>query len=206
MLIGDGSVLSRDGQTLSSYGTHHKWSVVKGASPGGKDVIYWFNQENGLFMRFGADGTVVLSDRHGMRAFSANNTMWTDGQTTPSNFYGIRSVWDDRFKEAIWTFIGVRQTSGDWVIGRKYTPGEIVIGNTTNNYPLDDIPDLYVCIADHNSNEGNEPGSGSTQSIENWAAVTKDDKDFYTVFTLAFNELSNGFSTFYSHLPTTYLK
>jgi hypothetical protein len=53
VLIGDGSVLSRDGQTLSSYGTQHKWGVVKGASPGGKDVIYWFNQENGLFMRFG---------------------------------------------------------------------------------------------------------------------------------------------------------
>ena len=206
VLIGDGSVLSRDGQTLSSYGTYHKWSVVKGASPSGKDVIYWFNQENGLFMRFGADGTVVLSDRHGMRSFSANNTMWTDEKTTPSHFYGIRSVWDDRFKEAIWTFIGIRETSGDWALGRKYNPGEIVIGNTTNNYPLDDIPDLYVCIETHISTEATEPGNGTVLAGLKWAAVSKDDKDFYTVFTLAFNELSNGFSTFYSHLPKTYLK
>ena len=65
--MGDGATLERDGITLSSYGTEHKWSVVKGSSSGGKDVIYWFNQEKGLFMRFGADGTVVLSERHGMR-------------------------------------------------------------------------------------------------------------------------------------------
>lgn len=207
VLIGDGSVLSRDGQTLSSYGTYHKWSVVKGASPSGKDVIYWFNQENGLFMRFGADGTVVLSDRNGMRSFSANNTMWTDEQTTPSHFYGIRSVWDDRFKEAIWTFIGIRETKGEWGLGNKYFVGDIVVGNTTNNYPLDDIPDLYVCIEAHNATDiATEPGNGSAASGHKWTSVAKDDPEYYSVFTLAFNELSNGFSTFYSHLPKTYLK
>jgi hypothetical protein len=206
VLLGDGSVLSRDGQTLSSYGTQHKWSVVKGTSPGGKDVIYWFNQENGLFMRFGSDGTVILSERAGFRSFSANNTRWTEDQHTPALNYGIRSVWDDRFKEAIWTFIGIRETSGNWTENNEYFPGQIVIGTTTNNYPLDDIPDLYVCILNHIATEPTKPGSGTPTSSSKWAAVTKDDKDFYTVFTLAFNELSNGFSTFYSHLPKTYLK
>ena len=202
VLIGDASVLSRDGQTLSSYGTQHKWSVVKGATPGGKDVIYWFNQENGLFMRFGADGTVVLSDRNSMRSFSANNTRWTEDQHTPALDYGIRSVWDDRFKEAIWTFIGIRETREDWGSGNKYYVGDIVVGGTANNYPLDDIPDLYICAANHVSTEDTAPGS-----VQNyWTAVDKDDPEYYSVFTLAFNELSNGFSTFYSHLPKTYLK
>jgi hypothetical protein len=30
VVIGDGAVLARDGRTLSSYGTEHKWSVIKG--------------------------------------------------------------------------------------------------------------------------------------------------------------------------------
>ena len=206
ILIGDGSVLSRDGQTLSSYGTQHKWSVVKGSSPGGKDVIYWFNQENGLFMRFGADGTVVLSERSGIRSFAANDTRWTENQYTPALNYGIRSVWDDRFKEAIWTFIGVRENRGDWGVGNKYGEGDIVIGSTFDNYSFDGIPDVYISISPtHTSSLQTEPGVGGVWEAY-WKLADKDDPEYYSVFTLAFNELSNGFSTFYSHLPKTYLK
>jgi len=207
IVIGEGEVLARDGVTLSSYGTAHKWSVIKGASPGGKDVIYWFNHENGLFMRFGADGTVILSDRARMRSFSNNNTDWIANQYIPTKSYGIRGVWDDRFKEVIWTFIGIRETRGEWGLGNKYFVGDIVVGNTTNNYPLDDIPDLYVCIEAHNATDiATEPGSGFAESGRKWTSVSKDDPEYYSVFTLAFNELSNGFSTFYSHLPKTYMK
>jgi hypothetical protein len=208
VLIGDASVLGRDGQTLSSYGTQHKWSVVKGSSPGGKDVIYWFNQENGLFMRFGADGTVVLSERHGMRSFSANNTNWTENQHTPALNYGIRSVWDDRFKEAIWTFIGLRSSRGEWGTlpsNQLYAEGDTVTNNTFINYPFDGVPDVYVSLSLHAPIPQSEPGVGNDWETY-WRRVDKDDPEYYSVFTLAFNELSNGFSTFYSHLPKTYLK
>jgi hypothetical protein len=208
VVIGDGSVLSRDGQTLSSYGLNHKWSVVKGKTPGGKDVIYWFNQENGLFMRFGADGTVVLSERHGMRSFSANNTRWTEDQYAPAFNYGIRSVWDDRFKEAIWTFIGLRSSRGEWGTlpsSQLYADGDTVTNNTFINYPFDGVPDVYVSLSLHAPIPQSEPGVGNDWGTY-WKLADKDDPEYYTVFTLAFNELSNGFSTFYSHLPKTYLK
>jgi hypothetical protein len=208
VLIGDASVLSRDGQTLSSYGTDHKWSVVKGSSQGGKDVIYWFNQENGLFMRFGADGTVVLSERNGIRSFAANNTKWTENQYTPALNYGIRSVWDDRFKEAIWTFIGVRASKGAWGTlpsNQLYSEGATVTGVTFDNYSFDGIPDVYISLSNHFPLPQSEPGVGSDWGTY-WKLADKDDPEYYTVFTLAFNELSNGFSTFYSHLPKTYLK
>ena len=208
VLIGDASVLSRDGQTLSSYGTSHKWSVVKGSSSGGKDVIYWFNQENGLFMRFGADGTVVISERHGMRSFSANNTKWTENQYAPALNYGIRSVWDDRFKEAIWTFIGLRGSQGEWGTlpsNQLYAEGDTVTNNTFINYPFDGVPDVYVSLSLHAPIPQSEPGVGNDWETY-WRRVDRDDPEYYSVFTLAFNELSNGFSTFYSHLPKTYLK
>lgn len=217
VLIGDASVLDRDGKSLSSYGTNHESSVVKGSSPGGKDVIYWFNQENGLFMRFGADGTVVLSERSRMRSFSVNKTKWTENKHTQALNYGIRSVWDDRFKEAIWTFIGVRDmpqyeglVRGPVGVGSttiiEYISGQTVTNNTYVNYEFEQIPDVYVCIQTHNNNTpGTEPGVGSDWESY-WRRVDKDDSNYYTAFTLAFNELSNGFSTFYTHLPKTYLK
>jgi hypothetical protein len=207
VVIGDGSVLSRDGQTLSSYGTFHKSSVIKGKSPGGKDVIYWFNQENGLFMRFGADGTVVLSERSGLRSFAANNTRWTENQYTPALNYGIRSVWDDRFKEAIWTFIGVRASKGEWGTlpsNELYSEGDTVTGSTFDNYSFDGVPDVYISLSNHFPIPQSEPGVGSDWETY-WVKAEKTN-EYYTVFTLAFNELSNGFSTFYSHLPKTYLK
>jgi len=101
VVIGDGAVLSRDGRTLSSYGTEHKWSVIKGKSPGGKDVLYWYNQESKLIMRFGADGTVVLSDVKGLRSFLRSDARWTQGKDTPYAGDGVRAVWDDEYKEAI---------------------------------------------------------------------------------------------------------
>ena len=159
-------------------------------------------------MRFGADGTVVLSERSGLRSFSANNTRWTENEHSPSFIYGIRSVWDDRFKEAIWTFIGVRDSKGEWGTlpsNELYSEGDTVTGSTFGNYPFDGVPDVYISLSNHYPIPQSEPGVGSDWETY-WKLADKDDPEYYTVFTLAFNELSNGFSTFYSHLPKTYLK
>ena len=154
IVIGDGAVLARDGQTLSSYGTQHKWSVIKGRSPGGKDVLYWFNQESKLIMRFGADGTVVLSDVKGLRSFLENDTRWTEGIYTPYVNQGIRAVWDDEYKEAIWTWRGYRAGRGIWQEGYTYNEYDTVANLTFTNYPFEQIPDVYVCI------QANTPGPG----------------------------------------------
>lgn len=206
IVIGDGAVLSRDGQTLSAYGTQHKWSVVKGRSPGGKDVIYWFNQESKLIMRFGADGTVVLSDVKGLRSFLENDARWTEGEDSPYVNQGIRSVWDDEYKEAIWTWRGYRASGGVWEtppdhIAITYNVGDTVAYSTYNNYPFEQIPDVYICTQEHSSsvNSPNTPGSSRF-----WELVSKDDGDYYSNFTLAFNEMTNGFSSFYSHMPKIY--
>jgi hypothetical protein len=161
-------------------------------------------------MRFGADGTVVLSERHGIRSLAVNNTRWTENQYSPALNYGIRSVWDDRFKEAIWTFIGVRASKGAWGTlpsnqRQLYSEGATVTGVTFDNYSFDGIPDVYISLSLHYPTPQSEPGVGSDWEAY-WKLADKDDPEYYSVFTLAFNELSNGFSTFYSHIPKTYLK
>jgi len=218
VVIGDGAVLSRDGRTLSSYGSEHKWSVIKGKSPGGKDVLYWYNQESKLIMRFGADGTVVLSDVHGLRSFLEGDARWTQGKDTPYAGDGVRVVWDDEYKEAIWTWRGVRKYK-DWtpsISGGRVPPGqpspsaviEYSVGDVVRNPNLpsetfDNMPRLYRCTVTHNSLSNYEPGVGSLWE-QVWEQIDYDDENYYTWFTLAFNEMTNGFSSFYSHHPKIY--
>ena len=218
VVIGDGAVLSRDGRTLSSYGTEHKWSVIKGKSPGGKDVLYWYNQESKLIMRFGADGTVVLSDVHGLRSFLENDARWTQGKDTPYAGDGVRVVWDDEYKEAIWTWRGVRKVGG-WVssgvervpIGTppqpinqvEYLAGQVVSNPNAPSDTFDNIPRLYRCTVTHSNTNNYEPGVGvSWEQV--WEQIPYEDEEYYTWFTLAFNEMTNGFSSFYSHHPKIY--
>ena len=224
VVIGDGAVLSRDGRTLSSYGTEHKWSVIKGKSPGGKDVLYWYNQESKLIMRFGADGTVVLSDVNGLRSFLRSDARWTQGKDTPYAGDGVRAVWDDEYKEAIWTWRGVRGASR-WVNqGLIRQPGavnqtpnvvEYLVGQVVSNpnaptdgsngvlESFDNIPALFRCTVQHTNANNYEPGVGASwQQV--WEQIDFEDEEYYTWFTLAFNEMTNGFSSFYSHHPKIY--
>lgn len=204
VVIGDGAVLARDGQTLSSYGTEHKWSVIKGKSPGGKDVLYWYNQESKLIMRFGADGTVVLSDVHGLRSFLESDARWTQGKDTPYAGDGVRVIWDDEYKEAIWTWRGVRKVA-------EYNPARrlIIEAGTVMSNPnapsdsFDDIPRLFICIVSHYVSPDYEPGVGANWQ-QYWEQIPYSDEEYYTWFTLAFNEMTNGFSSFYSHTPKIY--
>jgi hypothetical protein len=202
VVIGDGAVLARDGRTLSSYGTEHKWSVIKGKSPGGKDVLYWYNQESKLIMRFGADGTVVLSDVHGLRSFLENDARWVQGKDTPYAGDGVRVVWDDEYKEAIWTWRGVRKVA-KYVGGRTIVVGAIVENTNAPSDTFDNIPRLFRCTVEHNSTPNYEPGVGSDWE-QVWEQIDYDNEEYYTWFTLAFNEMTNGFSSFYSHHPKIY--
>jgi len=203
VVLGSGRVLPTDGRTLSSYGTYHKWGCVNGKSSGGKDVLYWFNSENGLFMRFGADGTIVLSDLRKMRAFSIGFSKLVWGKDTPAFEQGVRTVWDDRSKEVIWTFTGWRELP-------KWTPISIGIGEVVknSNAPSDSyegFPRFFKCKLAHIGSSLTEPGVGADWETY-WEQIPYDDKKYYSIFTLAFNEATNGFSTFYGHIPKTYLK
>ena len=125
---------------------------------------------------------------------------------------GIRAVWDDEYKEAIWTWRGYRSSKGLWKRAPSrlttgglgtYDVGDTVANLTYTNYPFEQIPDVYVCIQNHTANNNNEPGVGVDWE-DFWRITDKDDGDYYSNFTLAFNEMTNGFSSFYSHMPKIY--
>lgn len=108
ILIGDGSVLSRDGITLSTYGTSHKWSVIRGKGNQGNDTFYWINAELKKILRFGYDGTVSLAEVKEAESLFANNLTWAGLYDTPAAGKGICGFWDDRYHELGWTMFGKR--------------------------------------------------------------------------------------------------
>lgn len=121
IVVGDGTVMSRDGQTITSYGNSHKWSHIKGKSIGGNDTVYWIDITAKRAFRLASDGTISISDIRGMKSFFANNLQWVIGKDTPADGNGICGIWHDRFNQAVWTVMGHRYTPYNWKTGITYS-------------------------------------------------------------------------------------
>ena len=190
--IGDGSVLSRPGQRLSQIGSRHKWSVVKGLSSSGKDVLIWLNDEFSSIMRFGADGTVNISERGNIKTFLRDRMRFIRGKYTPANNQGVHAVWDNIGKNFIITARGWKDTV-DWSTKIYYQVGQTVIYGEQYGIPI-----IYESLA--NSNQGNVPTDTAF-----WERKQFSNLDYYSVFTLVYNEQKNGFTHLYTFYPRIYL-
>ncbi|MBP7189628.1 MAG: hypothetical protein KA998_00060 [Rickettsiaceae bacterium] len=126
ILVGDGSVMSRDGVTITNYGCSHKWSVIIGKSEGGNDTAYWIDSINRKSLRLAADGTATLSDIRGMKSFFANNLTWVKDKDNPVNGRGICGVWYDRKGEAIWTIKAKNELTSTFAFSIGYPEGTVV--------------------------------------------------------------------------------
>jgi len=103
VVIGSGSILASRGQELTSTGMFKKWSFVKGKTPTGKETFYWYNDQLQKIVRFGQDGTRIISDK-GMISYLTANGKFVSGETYPLTGKGVHGVWNDKYSEAIFTF------------------------------------------------------------------------------------------------------
>jgi len=215
VLIGDGSVMSRDGQTISNFGTQNKWSVILGKSKGGNDVIFWWDGINKMWMRFGGDGTLSLSEIKGMENFAANNLNWVVPNDTPADGYGIHGVWHQRMGEAIWFIRAKRIPSNSTYLASSEIPyvWQNATGWTENRIAFyDQDPQTFAGTGDfwrsvQASQIGFPPPSPTNPR---WELIPHTDTNYYNEFSIAFNEKLNevtqaktpsGFSSFYTPLP-----
>ncbi len=219
VLIGDGSVMSRDGQMVTTIGSFHKWSVIKGRSSQGNDTLYWINTELDKVMRMGYDGTVSIADIHGMQSFFANNLKWVIGKDTPADGQGICGVWDDRYMSTIWTIRGKRNIvpydSSHTYVANNIISYKPISGTAPLYSTFEQTGEFYVSIV--SSNTGNTPPSFGDNPTVKWIMIphtgsilvngtTYNGSDYYNEFTIEFNEQKNKFTTFYSFLPKIYLQ
>lgn len=199
VILGDGSVLPGLGAEISNIGCQHKFSVVKGRSQGGNDVLYWWNSELSTIVRFGADGTVPLSFVHGLEPFVRDNIRWVRGKDSPAIGKGIHGVWNDVNKEVIWTVSGMVKLTekGYW--------NDTVVYNFGDAVSFEGIG--YACAIE---NGGWQPN----QSPDYWVVIYNDDgtytEEFTAIFinsyTLVYSEIQKGGSGFRSFKPNLYGK
>ena len=195
VILGNAGVLARKGATITSYGSLHKWSCVKGRSASGRDVLYWFNAENGLFLKYGGRGAEPLSMAKGLNQWFNENSKFVYGYNTPAAGRGICGGWNERFQELRYTFRGYRN-SPEWAVGNLYDKGDVVIFGGNGFVPVQ----LYLSRIDHTSSLANQPG-GNTVT---WEQISERDSRYYNVFTLVYNEMKDGFTSFLSPKPLIY--
>ena len=206
VLLGTGAVMGRKGDSLSQYGCSNKWSSFVGRSNGGKDVLYFVDSIRKKIVRWGLDGTVVLSDRENMTNYLYQYLALTEFFDSPVYNYGISGVWDEKNKWAIFSvraYVPPTELVGEWTDTTGYSQGQIV-NDPLANYDYGDMPSLFVCISAHTADPANRPASNSAAAQLVWQSIPLTDKRYYNYFTLVFSEQENKFKWFLSPVPSIY--
>lgn len=189
VIIGDGGVMSRDGQTLSLFGSNHKWSFIKGKGKRGNDLIYWVNTEYKNVMRYAGDGPLNLVDLRGMRSFFGTNLRFIQDYDTPANGAGICGVWNDEKGCAIWSFNSKKQGIAEWDNFEVYNEVDVVAYDG----------EFYQSLTVNNTN--NNPSTS-----DEWEIIKRSNPDYYNQYTIVFSEDRNKFLTFYSFVAKIFLQ
>jgi len=212
VIISDGSVMSRSGETVSIIGATHKWGIVKGKSNGGNDIVCWVNTELKKIMRFEqlSDGTRSISDIEGMQSFFANNLTWVNGKDNPTSGSGICSVFDDRNLQFLWTMRG-HKIVADYNPSTTYNLySEVFDPNGTSTYER--TGDIYISLKNNNTSPLSDVLSWQlvphveTQPYPTKLANGKYVKDYWNEYTVAYDTGRQRFTTFYTFKPKIYLK
>jgi hypothetical protein len=193
IVLGDASVLSRPGVTITSFGCSDKWSVKKGRSQGGDDVLYWYDKIRKKFIRFGSDGAVPLSDRAQIRTLASNGFKWLLGNSTPALDYGIHGIWNQLLSEVTWTCRAYKKPDIKWSLGADIQQGEIVyLSDEINFINFEQTTVLYVALQTHVATNETKPGQGVDWQLY-FSRPSVDDQEYYSIRTISFSELKNRF-------------
>jgi len=198
IVLGDGGqVLSRRGETLSTYGLRNKWSVIKGRSKGGNDVLYWYDATTRKIMRFAYDGVVPISVRSNIDSFIWNNTGFIQMYDTPAHGEGVCGVWNEKYNEALFTF-RAKKIVDTWNPDNTYDEGDVVFYTGSGYDEFHETGEFFISNVDSNTFEPDF-------NIEEWTVIPHDNNEYYNEFTIVFSEDKNGFTTFYSPKPKIYM-
>lgn len=208
VIIGDASVLSRPGIRLTQLGSKHKWSYARGLTDAGTDVRCWVNTDFFVVLRAGRDGTVNLTERAMMDTFLRDHMRFVKDKFTPADNQGIHAVWDDVGKNFIITCRAWIDHDAWSATASGYKKGQVVSYGDNNSIPI-----LYLCTQNIAAEGPNtRPGEptvataipGSEIGADYWERKEFSDGNYYSVWTLAFNEARNRFIHFQTFYPKIY--
>ena len=185
VVFGDGSAFAKTGDNLSNYGTEHQFAVVTGRTMGGKDVNYYIDTEQNVFIRSGQDGTRDLGMVVNMNTYFQQRMRFIKNKFIPTSGQGLTGAWNSRLKQVIFTARGWKDGIESWQIGESYSAGETIFFQT-----YQDMPIFYLCLVENVADTDNTP----IERTDLWERIPFENPDFYSVWTLVFSELKNAFT------------
>lgn len=198
--LGTGAGLVDFYYVSTKYGAIHQWACLATNSN-----IWFFDAINKKLMRYGGNGGGAVSDAKGLKGFF-NRTLYNDilltkeeGGDNPIEYKGIHCTYDYKDNQVIFTFLGNNDYYG------PFDAFAVTTEETTVN------PGEYINI------EGlSFQYTGPTPLVvpigntwENILQLDNADRQYIiqknSGYTVAFNELTNSFESFYKYTPTIYL-
>ena len=198
--FGTGKAFSQPAILLSHFGTKHKTSVCLGESGSGDDTCFYVDTINRKIIRFNAQGISVISDTKFMNSFLQKYMGFADNSFSPADLLGIHSYYDQRFREAFFTFRTQRRANIH-VPASAYSTGDYVMSATTT-FGNDAFYkfDYYIYVA-----KQNVPGGTAIANTTYWEQIPYSDSRGYGFFTLVWSEDSQAFKFFFDDIPSLWI-
>lgn len=197
IILGDGSVLSRNGIPITTYGTNMKWAVLLGKSSGGDSLCLWWAEEYEGIIRFGSEGTHVISDECKISLFirPACKILTNCNDKTLEWGNSIRGVYDHKNREYLWTIRAALGTK--WLDDVEYDTNTLVWVTETDPTTFDNK--ILVFIATTSVPANTDPRLPSIY----WYQLSEESS--YAAYTIVYSIIKNRFTSFYGFRPRLYM-
>ena len=189
--VGNGGVYAQRESIIGTYGSNIQTNTFRGFNRNGNASLYWFSEVTKKVFRYGRDGIQCLSDNAFMRNFFLSRTKFVE------NEFDMIMGFDTK-RDNLWITSDVyNEGVPAWNSMSDYLPGDIVSLSGVNfyNYPLFFRAKIYV-------NAGLYPLDNPTY----WEQIPLSDGDYYSIFTILFNEKLNTFTSLCGALPNRYFQ
>ena len=191
--VGNGGVYAQRESIIGTYGSNIQTNSFRGFNKNGNASLYWFSEVTKKVFRYGRDGIQGVSDNAFMRNFFLTRTKFVDTE------FDIVMGFDTK-RDNLWiTSYKFKLGVPAWNSMSDYLPGNVVSSGTNSfyGYPL-----FYRAIGVGQIPAGNTPATSPTY----WELIPLSDGDYYSIFTILFNEKLNTFTSLCGALPRRYFQ
>lgn len=188
--VGNGGVYAQRESIIGTYGSNIQTNSFRGFNKNGNASLYWFSEVTKKVFRYGRDGIQGVSDNAFMRNFFLTRTKFL------VNEFDLIMGFDTK-RDNLWISANAyNNTVSEWNEGADYFPGNVVslVGVTFYGYPL-----FYRALQVGNNNY-------PLTNPEYWEQIPLSDGDYYSIFSILFNEKLNTFTTLSGALPNRYFQ
>jgi hypothetical protein len=203
ILVGSGTVYSNRVYPLSSFGTSIKTMSCKGYNSNGNAQVYWMSDDFSNFNRYDYSGVKILSSDNNMRTWFLNNT------DNIKKEFDVNIYYNTKKEDVVITARAVRDLPA-WNPATTYAPNTYVTYGASGRWQnFEEIPSVYAANYVEgfvNTNTNPYDNCNPLDNNRKWNLIDINDSNFYSMWSLIFNEKRNNFTTFMTPLQKRYFK